>query len=157
MPLYGHLNTAWCDPASATELEVKQTVLLALAPTSAELAAKYRKVNKLYWLPEGQLSFELLSACRTLLIVALTQVYGAGQQDLPAALVHAPLSVFPVSYPRASYEKSQAAMPVFNSLIDRISRDSEYLQQTLAPAAEFDDFTVCHLPASWPCPTCMFD
>lgn len=70
------------------------------------------------------------------------QVYGAGRADLPAALVHAPLAVFPVTYPKASYEKAQAAMPVFNLLIDRISRDSSYLQRTLAPAAEFDDFTV---------------
>ncbi len=43
-------------------------------------------------------------------------------------------------------------MPIFNSLIDRISRDSKYLQQTLAPAAEFDDFTVrSNLPAITPC------
>ena len=69
-------------------------------------------------------------------------MYGAGVQDVPAALVHAPLSVFPVAYPRGSYEKAQAAMPIFNLLIDRISRDSTYLQQTLAPAAKFDDFTV---------------
>ncbi|KAK9837801.1 hypothetical protein WJX74_005284 [Apatococcus lobatus] len=68
-------------------------------------------------------------------------VYGAGRADLPAALVHAPLAVFPVAYPKASYVKAQAAMPIFNLLIDRISRDSAYLQQTLAPAAEFDDFT----------------
>lgn len=70
------------------------------------------------------------------------QVYGAGRVDLPAAIVHAPLSVFPVVYPKASYEKAQAAMSIFNLLIDRISRDSNYLQKTLAPAAEFDDFTV---------------
>lgn len=69
-------------------------------------------------------------------------MYGAGRADLPAALVHAPLAVFPVTYPKASYEKAQAAMPVFNLLIDRISRDNNYLQRTLAPAAEFDDFTV---------------
>ena len=78
-------------------------------------------------------------------MIFCAQVYGAGREDLAVALVHAPLSVFPVAYPRASYEKSQAAMPIFNALIDRISRDSRYLQQTLAPAAEFDDFTVSFL------------
>ena len=70
------------------------------------------------------------------------QVYGAGRADLPAAIVHAPLAVFPVVYPKASYEKAQDAMPIFNLLIDRISRDGNYLQKTLGPAAEFDDFTV---------------
>ena len=82
------------------------------------------------------------------------QVYGAGRSELPAALVHAPLAVFPVAYPRASYEKAQAAMPVFNLLIDRISRDGEYLQETLAPAAEFDDFTVSFRTPSAALPPC---
>ena len=33
-------------------------------------------------------------------------------------------------------------MQLFNTLIDRVSQDEEYLQTTLRPAAEYDDFTV---------------
>lgn len=32
---------------------------------------------------------------------------------------------------------------VFNTLIDRVAQDDEYLRRTLAPAARYDDFTVC--------------
>ena len=75
----------------------------------------------------------------------LVQVVGLGSEDTPAALVHAPLTVRPSPFPRASFEKAKRAATVFNTLIDRVSRDSEYLQQTLALAAEHDDFTVRQL------------
>ncbi|CAL8463402.1 g2936 [Coccomyxa elongata] len=66
---------------------------------------------------------------------------GLGDKERPYALTHAPISVVPVPFPRDSFEKARAAMQVFNKLIDRVSRDGEYLQHTLQPAAEFDDFT----------------
>ena len=72
----------------------------------------------------------------------LLQVVGAGSDDVPVAIVHAPLTVRPSRFPRASFEKAKRAATVFNSLIDRVSRDSDYLQKTLALAAEHDDFTV---------------
>ena len=59
------------------------------------------------------------------------------------AIVHAPLTVRPSHFPKASFEKAKAAATVFNSLIDCVSQDSEYLQKTLALAAKYDDFTVC--------------
>ena len=33
-------------------------------------------------------------------------------------------------------------MQIFNLVTDRVTRDSEYLQQTLSSAAEQDEFTV---------------
>ncbi|KAK9815717.1 hypothetical protein WJX72_008516 [[Myrmecia] bisecta] len=68
-------------------------------------------------------------------------VVGAGISTLPLATIHAPLAVLPVPFPRASFQKAKDAMTIFNLVIDRISRDSTYLQQTLAAAAEYDDFT----------------
>jgi hypothetical protein len=38
--------------------------------------------------------------------------------------------------------KAKRAATVFNTLIDRVSRDAEYLQNTLALAADHDEFTV---------------
>ncbi|KAK9917481.1 hypothetical protein WJX75_004845 [Coccomyxa subellipsoidea] len=66
---------------------------------------------------------------------------GLGDEQRPYALTHAPISVVPVPFPKDSFEKARAAMHVFNQLIDRVSSDGEYLQRTLQPAAEFDDFT----------------
>ena len=70
------------------------------------------------------------------------QLVGAGDESRPRAAVHAPLSVLPVPFPRASFEKAKAAMRIFNKLIDRVSRDGAYLKATLQAASEFDDFTV---------------
>ncbi|CAK0740272.1 hypothetical protein CVIRNUC_001238 [Coccomyxa viridis] len=66
---------------------------------------------------------------------------GAGDELRPRAAIHAPLSVLPVPFPRASFEKAKAAMRIFNKLIDRVSRDGAYLEATLQAASEFDDFT----------------
>ena len=65
-----------------------------------------------------------------------------GGDEKEVALVHAPLTVRPTPFPRASFEKAKRAATVFNTLIDRVSREAEYLQKTLALAAEHDDFTV---------------
>ncbi len=73
------------------------------------------------------------------------QLVGAGPPAPEAAVVHAPLSVLPAPFPAASFAKAAEAAPAFNSLIAAVAADSAYLQETLAPAAEFDDFTArCH-------------
>ena len=67
---------------------------------------------------------------------------GLGDERRPQALVHAPLAVVPVPFPRRSFEQAYTAAPVFNALVDAVARDGAYLRATLRPAAEFDDFTV---------------
>lgn len=57
-------------------------------------------------------------------------------------MVHAPLAVLPAPFPAASFRKACDAAVAFNTLIAAVAADSEYLQRTLAPAAEYDDFTV---------------
>lgn len=76
----------------------------------------------------------------------LLQVVGLGSEETPVAVVHAPLTTRPSHFPRASFNKAKRAATVFNTLIDRVSRDSSYLQKTLAMAAEYDDFTVSYFP-----------
>ena len=80
-----------------------------------------------------------------------TQVVGAGLKEKPLAIMHAPITVLPVVFPAGSFQKALAAMQLFNTLIDRVSRDAEYLQRVLAPAAEFDDFTVSNTAATRRC------
>ena len=80
----------------------------------------------------------VLTACDT----NTMQVYGAGLPDMPAALVHAPVSLLPVAYPEPTFLLAKRAATAFNSMIDAVSRDGEYLQRVLQPAARYDDFTV---------------
>ncbi|KAL3131092.1 hypothetical protein ABBQ38_000403 [Trebouxia sp. C0009 RCD-2024] len=68
-------------------------------------------------------------------------IVGAGVPEKPLATIHAPMTVLPTPFPCDSFEKAQAAMEAFNGLFDRVSRDDKYLQTTLRPAAEHDDFT----------------
>eukprot|EP00891_Asterochloris_glomerata_P000176 jgi/Astpho2/176/fgenesh1_pg.00004_%23_70_t len=81
---------------------------------------------------------------KDLAVVWATQhglVVGAGLKEKPLAIMHAPITVLPVVFPADSFQKALDAMQLFNTLVDRVSRDAEYLQRVLAPAAEFDDFT----------------
>lgn len=41
--------------------------------------------------------------------------------------------------------KARAAATAFNTLMDRVAADADYLEATLKAAAEYDDFTVCKL------------
>lgn len=68
-------------------------------------------------------------------------VYGAGLADLPVALVPAPVSLLPVAYPRETFLLAKRAATAFNSMIDAVSRDEDYLRRVLEPAARHDDFT----------------
>lgn len=57
------------------------------------------------------------------------------------AIIHAPLSCLPVSFPKDRFLQAKAVMPLFNRLVDRVAADEEYLEKTLSAAAQFDDFT----------------
>lgn len=70
------------------------------------------------------------------------QIVGAGVPDKPLAVVHAPLTVLPTPFPEKSFRKAVGSMKAFNTLIDNVACDDEYLQTTLRPAAEYDEFTV---------------
>jgi len=43
----------------------------------------------------------------------------------------APMSLLPNAYPRAAFVQAQDIAPHFNRLVDKVSRDSQFLQQTL--------------------------
>lgn len=79
---------------------------------------------------------------RSLPLQCPSQLVGAGLSEPAAAVVHAPMSLLPVPYPRETLLRAQQAAEVFNLVVDRVSQDEEYLQTVLAPAAQYDDFTV---------------
>lgn len=76
-------------------------------------------------------------------------VYGLGPPHPEVGVVHAPLSVLPVIFPRGRFVQAKKVMPLFNELIDRVSQDEPFLEETLAAAAREDEFTARLLQA--PC------
>lgn len=67
-------------------------------------------------------------------------MYGAGTDCL---LVHAPFALTPVPFPRQAFQRALDAAEPFNSMIDAVSQDVEYLTEVLENAAREDaDFTV---------------
>ena len=54
----------------------------------------------------------------------------------------APMSLLPNAYPRTAFTQAQDIAPHFNRLVDRVSRDSDFLQQTLGGGvSDADPFT----------------
>lgn len=51
----------------------------------------------------------------------------------------APMSLLPQAYPKAAFEQAVSLAPSFNVLVDRISRDGAFLQQTLGGSVSTQD------------------
>jgi len=53
----------------------------------------------------------------------------------------APMSLLPNAYPKAAFTQAQALAPMYNLLVDRVSRDADFLQQTLSQVVQQDPYT----------------
>ncbi|XP_068453820.1 glutathione synthetase-like [Clinocottus analis] len=56
-------------------------------------------------------------------------------------VVYMPFTLFPTPVPKAAYLQSLAVQTCFNTLVDKISQDQDFLQEALASTIEVDDFT----------------
>ncbi|XP_028770803.1 glutathione synthetase, chloroplastic-like isoform X1 [Neltuma alba] len=56
-------------------------------------------------------------------------------------LVHAPFTLLPASFPRSHWKQACELAPVFNELVDRVSQDGEFLQDSLSRTKKVDEFT----------------
>lgn len=56
-------------------------------------------------------------------------------------MVHAPVALFPTSFPESHWKQACEVSPIFNELIDRVSLDGEFLQDSLSRTKMVDDFT----------------
>ncbi|XP_057962437.1 glutathione synthetase, chloroplastic [Malania oleifera] len=56
-------------------------------------------------------------------------------------LVHAPITLLPMSFPESYWRQACELAPIFNELIDRVSLDGKFLQDSLCRAKKVDDFT----------------
>jgi hypothetical protein len=62
------------------------------------------------------------------------QIASAADEKNPGAtrFVHLPISLLPLPFPRAALDEAIEVAPVFNLLVDRVSRDDEWLKSTLS-------------------------
>lgn len=47
-------------------------------------------------------------------------------------LLHAPFALLPMPFPKVYWDQALELAPLFNKLVDRVSLDGEFLQETLA-------------------------
>ncbi|KAL0452091.1 UNVERIFIED_CONTAM: Glutathione synthetase, chloroplastic [Sesamum latifolium] len=56
-------------------------------------------------------------------------------------LVHAPISLLPMSFPESHWKQACEVAPIFNELVDRVSLDAKFLQEALSRTKKVDVFT----------------
>ncbi|KAJ3681072.1 hypothetical protein LUZ60_015561 [Juncus effusus] len=56
-------------------------------------------------------------------------------------LVHAPFSLLPIFLPSVYWNQACDLAPLFNELVDRVSLDADFLQNSLSRTKKVDDFT----------------
>ena len=74
-------------------------------------------------------------------------IYGIKQSALTnnlvpsTAVVHAPITMYPYEYPKRAFEDAVILAPIFNELINKVSRDTNWLRSVLTSTASNDKFT----------------
>ncbi|MCL7051400.1 hypothetical protein MKW94_016734 [Papaver nudicaule] len=56
-------------------------------------------------------------------------------------MVHAPFALLPMSFPESHWEQACELAPIFNELVDRVSLDGKFLQDSLSRTRKVDAFT----------------
>ncbi|KAI3440408.1 Glutathione synthetase (GSH-S) [Psidium guajava] len=56
-------------------------------------------------------------------------------------LVHAPFALLPISFPESHFREACELAPIFNELVDRVSLDGKFLQDSLSRTKKVDAFT----------------
>lgn len=56
-------------------------------------------------------------------------------------MVHAPVALVPMSFPESHWNQACEVAPIFNELVDRVSQDGDFLQQSLSRTKKVDPFT----------------
>ncbi|CAL0302278.1 unnamed protein product [Lupinus luteus] len=74
------------------------------------------------------------------LVVADKSVQSSG--SVPGVgLVHAPISLLPTPFPESHWRQASELAPIFNELVDRVSLDGKFLQESLSRTKKVDKFT----------------
>ncbi|XVF14723.1 hypothetical protein REPUB_Repub09cG0086200 [Reevesia pubescens] len=74
------------------------------------------------------------------LVVGDRNVQRSGQVP-GVGMVHAPIALLPMSFPESHWKQACELAPIFNELIDRVSLDGKFLQDSLSRTKKVDAFT----------------
>ncbi|GER53544.1 methyltransferase [Striga asiatica] len=67
---------------------------------------------------------------------------GTNSGKIPGVgLIHAPISLLPTPFPESHWKQACEVAPIFNELVDRVSLNSEFLQESLSRTKRVDAFT----------------
>lgn len=47
-------------------------------------------------------------------------------------MVHAPFALLPMAFPESHWKQASELAPIFNELVDRVSLDAKFLQDSLS-------------------------
>lgn len=59
-------------------------------------------------------------------------------------MVHAPFALMPKSFPESHWRQACEVAPIFNELIDRVSLDGKFLQDSLSRFFSIDIYDIPH-------------
>ena len=60
--------------------------------------------------------------------------------DAATTMTHAPFTLYPSPFPKDCFAQAVAIQPLFNLLVDRVSRDHAFLTETMDSLADVDPF-----------------
>jgi hypothetical protein len=69
------------------------------------------------------------------------QIVGQGDGVEDVSVIHAPFSLYPTPFPATEFQRVQTMMPHLSNLVHVVSKDMNYLSNTLKTAAQYDSFT----------------
>ncbi len=109
----------------------------------------FKKINAEYLngrrMPTSRRPKQSVMASCTEDLVAEAEAWALGNgvimRDATGAANHAPFSLLPFRVPRAAFANLTALCPLFNTLIDRYSRDYDFIVQSLNNVVKVDEFT----------------
>ncbi|KAL6905846.1 hypothetical protein ACP4OV_003447 [Aristida adscensionis] len=145
-PAHGAIRSVWSfRRAPSPAMAPARCAVAGAAATAAAVAVERggRRSEQLAAAPElvEQLVEEALVWCSQHGLVVGDKNHPRSGKAPGVGLLHAPFSLLPLSFPKVYWDQAVELAPLFNELVDRVSLDGEFLQQTLARTKQVDLFT----------------
>eukprot|EP00798_Chlamydomonas_sp_ICE-L_P025589 gene25589-11242_t len=141
------MQSRWIAPSSSrvSSLTPFPAKTLPFATDRAFVGSVHSKQNSVGSRKQQPMMLKAISKEQTEQLVEDAVVW-ANQHGLDfvhpeKAVIHAPVALSPVEFPKARFLQAKRLMPLLNTLVDRVAADEAYLETTLYQAAKYDEFT----------------
>jgi hypothetical protein len=58
-----------------------------------------------------------------------------------SSFIHVPFSLFPSPFPRNCFDFAKDIQPIFNTLVDKVASDSDFINRVISDLSKHDQFT----------------